>query len=489
MIKNVLLIGVDQMRFDIAGPKKTAPALTPNLDRLYRESICFERAYASCPLCSPARASMFTGDYAFRHGMGTNCDMYHSLASELPMPERLLHHKLAAAGYRCGFVGKWHVGTTLGPGSFGFEGMDLSGYGNVTLSDGFLSYLRKNGLDYKIEPTLFFNPERQTMAAGRWRGSVASTPSHYLTNYTIELLEEFARSDTPFFATLQYWDPHAPHLVADEFYGLTDRQKLRPWQNFVDDLSGKPRRVMRERDDFYRLHPRSDAEIVEYIGLYCDHMAMLDAEIGRLLEWLDQTGLASSTLVIFTSDHGDMTGAHGGLIDKGLLYEEAIRIPLLFRHPDLPAGSRDALASNMDIMTTVLSLLDIPYEERHGMDLSRILGGEDEAGRDHLLVEYHGLRFLYSQRALIGNDGWKLIFTPGDYDELYNLLDDPHEMSNKATDASASKQLNTMRARLIDETARLGDPLRDCVAKFNGQWRTGSGQFDATSAYMRSSDE
>ena len=488
-IRNVLLIGVDQMRSDVAGPGKSVPARTPYLDALYDASANFTRAYSSCPLCSPARASMFTGDYAFRHGMGTNCDMYHSLAEELPDPSRLLHHRLLEAGIRCGFIGKWHVGTTRGPGYFGFEGMDLAGYGNVTQSTAFLDYLDQNGLDYRVEPTVFLNADQQTMLAGRWHGPVASTPSYYLTDQTIALLSKYADGGDPFFATVQYWDPHQPHLVPDEFFGVTDRSALRPWANFADDLSEKPARVKRERDDFYRLHPRTEAEAVEYIGLYCDHMAMLDAQIGRLLDWLAAAGLAEETLVIFTSDHGDMTGAHGGLIDKGLLYEEAVRIPLLFQHPEFEAGTRTELVSNMDIMTTVLPLLGVEHGPRHGQDLSPQLHTPDAPGRDQFLVEYHGLRFLYSQRALIERSGLKFIFTPGDHDELYNLADDPCEMTNLANHPTSVADLERMRAALIAETAQLGDPLRDCVAKFFGQWRTGSGQFDATAQYGNSPRE
>ncbi len=479
-ITNILLIGVDQMRSDVAGPDKSVPALTPALDRLHQESVRFTRAYSSCPLCSPARASMFTGDYAFRHGMGTNCDMYHSLATELPDPSRLLHRHLLDAGFRCGFIGKWHVGTQNGPRTYGFEGMDLPGYGNVQLSPDFLDYLDANRLSYSVEPTLFFNPDKQTMAAGKWLGPAASTPSYYLTERTISLLRQFSDSGSPFFLTVQYWDPHKPHLVANEFRGVTDRTAISEWLNFNDDLSSKPRRVRRERDDFYRLHPRNADEVIAYIGHYCDHMAMLDAQIGRLLNWLDDSGLAETTLVVFTSDHGDMTGAHGGLIDKGLLYEEAVRIPLLFRHSDLPAGERHQLAMNMDILPTCLDLVGIEVPSRHGESLLPALSDAAGPGRPWLLIEYHGLRFLYSQRALVAADGWKYVFTPGDDDELYDLNADPHEMQNLAQTPTAANALQRMKAALMEATARYADPLRDCVAKFNGNWNTGSGQFDAT---------
>ena len=288
----------------------------------------------------------------------------------------------------------------------------------------------------------------------------------------------------PFFVTLQYWDPHGPHLICDEFYQATDRSRITPWANFKDELQHKPEKVIRERDDFYRLHPRTEAEVVDYIGWYCDHVAMLDHQIGRLLDYLEESDLIDDTLIVFTSDHGDMTGSHGGLIDKGLLYEEAMRVPLVFVHPDLPKVRRDGLALNMDALPTALSLLGICDIQRQAEDLSAQIRDDTATGRDYLLGEFHGLRYLYSQRMLVSDDGWKLIFSPGDRDELYDLNDDPHEMNNLAEDRGSAERLARMRAALIQKTAHYGDPLRDCVAKFNGQWRTQSGQFDATSAYL-----
>lgn len=483
-MKNLLFIGVDQLRWDSIGPNKTVPIQTPNMDRLIAGGVSFTRAYSSCPLCTPSRGSMFTGDYAFTHGMGTNCDMYHALGTELADPERLLNRDLAANGYRCGFVGKWHVGVAKGPTDYGFEGDVQAGYGNLTKSKAFKDYLATAGLSYTVEPELYFNPDQQTMTAGRWRGPIESTTGHFQTNQTMDMLDDFAAGDAPFFITVQYWDPHGPHLISDEFYGVTDRNEIRAWANFQDDLMTKPVRVRRERDDFYRLHPRTEAELVDYIGLYCDHVAMLDHQIGRLLSHLEERDLVKDTLIVFTSDHGDMTGAHGGLIDKGLLYEEAMRVPLVFSHPDLTPGPRAGLALNMDILPTALSLMGVDHAPRQATDLSADIRDPETRSRDCLLAEYHGLRFLYSQRMLVSDDGWKFIFSPGDFDELYDLNTDPHEMCNLATEAGAADKLAGLRAAMMVETARFNDPLRDCVAKFNGQWRTGSGQFDATSAYL-----
>ena len=483
-MKNLLFIGVDQLRWDMIGPNRSQPVHTPNLDRLMESGVSFSRTYATCPLCTPSRASMFTGDYAFKHGMGTNCDMYHALSKELADPDQLLHYDLLAAGYRCGFIGKWHVGVDKCPGDFGFEGDVLPGYGNLTTSRAFNRYLEENDLAYQVEPELFFNPDGQTLAGGRWRGPAASTPGHYLTNQTMEMLDDMSGGDDPFFVSLQYWDPHGPHLIADEFYHKTDRKKIQPWSSFDDNLDDKPVRVKRERDDFYRSHPRTEAELVEYIGLYCDHVSMLDYQIGRLMDHLRSNGLIDNTLIVFTSDHGDMTGAHGGLIDKGLMYEEAMRVPMVFSHPSLSAGARDGLALNMDILPTAFALMGVETGKRQARDLSGEIGDPDCPPRPYLLAEYHGLRYLYSQRMLVSDDGWKFIFSPGDYDELYDLNNDPDERKNLINQPCADGRLIDMRAALMQQTAQNNDPLRDCVAKFNGQWRTGSGQFDVTSAHL-----
>ncbi len=487
-MKNLLFIGVDQLRHDVVGPDKAVPTDTPNLDALIESGVSFQRAYATSPLCTPSRASMFTGDYAFKHGMGTNCDMYHALGTELSEPKRLLHFELQRAGYQCGFVGKWHAGVTKSPADYGFIGDVPAGYGNLTTTEAFKRYLTNNNLKYHVEPTLFFNPDQQTLAGGRWRGPVESTPCHFQTSQAIDMLEQLSSSEKPIFLSLQYWDPHGPHLIPDAFWWHTDRTKLMAWDNFDDDLASKPARVKRERDDFYRCRPQNEDELIEYIGLYCDHIALLDCQIGRLMDYLRTSGLIDNTLIVFTSDHGDMTGAHGGLIDKGLPYEEAMRVPMVFSHPSLSASKLTNLALNMDILPTALGLMKIEFEPRQARNLSNEIRSPNAEKRDFLLAEYHGLRFLYSQRILVSDDNWKYVFSPGDYDELYDLNSDPSELHNLALDPKAQRKLSSMRTALMAQTAQFDDPLRDCVAKFNGQWRTGSNQFDATTAYLHVQD-
>ncbi len=484
--RNILWIGLDQIRADTLQLGSGKMCITPNIDRLSNNGVVFSRAYTTCSLCSPARASMFTGLYAFTHGMGTNCDMYHSLSAELREPEQLLHHRFEAAGYRCGYAGKWHVGTDKGPGDYGFEGMNLPGYGNILKDPGFREYLKTNNLAFNPEPMYYLNPDKQTLIGGRWGGPVESTPDHYLANYTMDLIDKFTKEENPFFITCQFWGPHGPHMPSDEFYRLHDRSVLEPWESLHEDMSRKPRRIERELQSFFRNHPKNWEEAKEIVGLYYDTTAMIDFEIGRLLDYLEAQGLMEDTIVVLSADHGDMTGTHGGMMDKGLLYEEAHHIPLIVAwQGNLSPHICPDLALNMDIMPTLMDLagIDVP-EGLHGRSLKDALVKQiGRESRSEVYLEYHGLRFLYSQRAMVTDDGWKYIFTPGDFDEVYNLNNDPNEMHNLLDDSASQGKVLDLQRRLREISAFYTDPLRDCVSKFFGIWRTESKQVDASKFY------
>ncbi|MBN1490729.1 MAG: sulfatase-like hydrolase/transferase [Phycisphaerae bacterium] len=480
---NILWIGVDQMRQDTPGCYGNRLCKTPNIDRLARDGVTFTRAYTTCCLCSPARASMFTGRFAFHHGMGTNCDLYHSLARELPHPETLLHHRLKARGYRCGFVGKWHVGTDLGPVDHGFEGMNLPGYGDIKNDADFQRYLTTNGLSFgPVQNPIFGNPRQKTLMAGHWNGPTESTPAYYLANTTIKMLEEYAANSRPFFLTCQFWGPHSPHLPSPEFLGMHDRSAIEPWKNFKDNLHGKPESVRRFRRDFYRNLPDDWASWREVVGLYYDFTTMIDQQIGRILDQLDALGLADNTLVIFVSDHGDMLGCHGGLFDKGFMYEEAFRIPMIVRWPGArPAsGTSDALVYNMDIMPTILDLLGTPDDTLDGQSFLPALQGKPLASpRENIYLEFHGIRYLYSQRALVTRDGYKYIFNPGDQDEFYDLNTDPAELANVIDAERYAKKVAAIREQIKAAARTARDPISDYVAKLFGDWEKLSGQFES----------
>jgi len=431
---------------------------------------------------------MFTGLYAFKHGMGTNCDLYHSLASELPNPDTLLHSRLQTLGYRCGYAGKWHIGTQLGPTDYGFEGLSVPGYGDLKREPEFQHYLQQNGLAYgAVQEPIYGNPGQKTLIAGRWNGPLESTPTYYLANYTIYLLDRFAADRQPFFLTCQFWGPHPPYLPSPEFSGRHDRRAIPAWINFHDDYRDKPERLRRFRPNFYRLLPDDWEGWREIVGLYYDFTNLVDAQIGRILDRLDQLGLMDDTLVIFTSDHGDMIGSHGGLFDKGFMYEEAHHVPLIVRWPTRFDGGqkRQELVYNMDLMPTVLDILGQPDQYLDGQSLLPYLDGmTSPVGREAIYLEFHGLRSLYSQRALITRDVYKYIFTPGDQDEVYDLNQDPGELTNLIEGRNHRELVQRLREQLVQTSAQVDDPIRDYISKLFGRWENLSGQPEASSPIL-----
>lgn len=463
---NVLWINLDQLRFDTLGVNGNGLGMTPHMDRLAREGVNFTRCYSSCSLCTPARASMFTGLYAFKNGMGTNHDMFHPLSEDLPHPEMLLHPRLQALGYRTGFVGKWHVGTEKGPVDYGYEGMNVLSYGNCEETRGFQDYIRNNGFTYIKEILMegWFNSH--ITPGGVWRGPTESTVPHYLTEYAKDLVDSCLEGGSPFFLTLNYWGPHVVHYPSQEFLGSCDRSRILPWANFNDAHDGKPGRIRRESAGVRENMGDDWKKWRELLGLYYDFTHMIDYEIGRLTDHLKDRGVDGDTLVIITADHGDMAGSHM-LVDKGFPYEEAHHIPLIFSWPGMTEDriESDGLVTNMDVFPTVLDALGIPDETLDGKSFLPLLrGGSSE--REDLYLEFHGLRALYSQRTLITKDGWKYIFSPGDFDELYHLPSDPGEMANLAENGEHRDKLTALRERLHKRAVQFGDPLARSMGQF-----------------------
>ncbi len=404
------------------------------------------------------------------------------IANPLP-PEDLLHYRLLETGYRCGFIGKSHIGTEKAPADYDFEGLSPPGYGDIKNNARFLNYLKSNGLSYSIKEPIYANPNQTTCIAGVWDGPTASTPPYFLAEETIGLLNQYAEQSAPFFLTCQFWDPHQPHLPSSEYAGLHDRDAIEPWLNFANEWHGKPEMVKRVHRDFYRQRPDSWRQWREVVGLYYDFTAMIDAQVGRVIDRLRELGLAENTIVVLTTDHGDMTGSHGGMLDKGYPYEEAHHIPLIVSCPELIQSgvNTDAMVYNMDIFPTLLDAAGISAPDCDGRSFLPLLQGDKQREpRRDIYLEFHGLRFLYSQRALVTEDGWKYVFTPGDTDEVYDLNTDPAELNNLAENPDCEERIGQLRERLMTVAAEVDDPLAPCIWKYFGEWRTPGDQFDAT---------
>ena len=464
---NILYVMTDQQRFDLMSTYGLTACQTPNLDRLAASGMRFDRAYTVCSLCSPARASMLTGKYPHRHRMWNNNDMMQWAIRDLPDDVELLSQPLRLAGYRCGYVGKWHCGKTKVPSTYGFEGMDVPNYGNPYATTEYKEYLERRGLNEPERRIVVCDgTENKRPIAGELVGDVRAAATYFLTDYAVDMMREFQEGESPWLLFVSYWCPHAPYLPPTEFAQMYDPDDIELWPNFEDDLAGKPPHQDRFRKSFFRLLDHSDDQWRQIIAHYFAQMTFLDSQIGRLLSALEALGIVENTVVLFGTDHGDMCGSHGKFFDKGsYMYEELYHVPQLVRWPGVtaPGSVCREFVANMDLAATALAAAGIePPEDYQARSLLPLLAEETSGWPDDVVCEYHGHRYLFSQR-MVRWGHYKYVFNAPSFDELYDLHVDPHELCNCIDDPAYADVAKEGRERLLRHIIDNDDPLRLAV--------------------------
>jgi len=464
---NVLLIMTDQQRYDylsVHGGACPAPAL----ERLASEGTVFENAYSVCSLCTPARASVFTGKYPHKHGLFNNCDMFSVVHERLPEEHVVLSALLAETGYACGYAGKWHIDRDRSALDHGFEGYSLPGYGNPWQDATYQEYLAAKGLTPPTQvPVIEVENRPMTFVMD---GPTEATVEHFQTDMAIDLLRKYAGEPRPFFLTVQYWGPHEPSRPTREYADRFPPETTPLVPGFDDTLEGRPRQYVRHRDEFecwyYGVSRLSRDTWRDATSKYYAYSAMIDDQVGRVLTELDTLGLAEDTLVLYTTDHGNLCGSRGGLYDKGVaMFEDTYHIPLLARWPGVttPGTRQHQLVSNMDVFATVLDVAAarVP-EDVDSRSMTPILRDASAPWRDDLMSWSAGVYYLHSQRMLRW-EHYKYVFTPYDIDELYDLDTDPVETVNRIGDAALADVKAEMRRRLISTAQRAADPLAEVM--------------------------
>jgi len=449
----------------------------PNFDRLAAAGIAFERSYCAVPLCGPSRRTLLTGLYPHNHGNYYNY-------SNSPYDHEVYLSRLAQAGYRCFYFGKWHAGagTAL---DFDCAGFSLEDYGNPYITGEYGDYLRKRNLppaEHQVEyvfDSFVMKREFPNLSVGApysseryWCGEHASgittTPKEtheafFLADMACEQLEALAAADDgdPFHLRVDFWGPHQPYFPTAEFADLYDPEDIREYGSFIDSLAGKPEIYWRDphdnlTDDNGRLATPSNLSWGEWqriIARAYAHITMVDAAGGLILDKLDELGLADNTLVIWTADHGDALGSHGGRFDKGsYLTEEVLRVPLALRYPGRIAAGQgsDALACGTDIAPTILDAAATEFQRPvDGESLLPLASGCEAGSRSSLLVETygHGFGAIELGRAIIG-ERYKLIAWQDHESELYDLEGDPYELRNLYADPARRDAVAELEAEL-----------------------------------------
>ena len=463
--RNVLSILTDQHRTDTLGCYGNPVVRTPHLDALAGSGTRFDRWYTPSAICTPARASVLTGYAPFRHKLLANYERNVGYQEDLPDGQFTFSQPLREAGYNCGLLGKWHAGTEKLRGHYGFDGAELPGWHNPVDHPDYLAYLAERGLPpYEISEQMrgtLPNGGPGNLLAARLHQPVEATFEHYLADRAIEQLRAYAadqeRDGTPFYLALHFYGPHLPYVVPDEYFDMYDPEQIELPASVQETFLGKPP-VQANYSAHWTFDTMSEADSRKLIAVYWGYVTLIDEQIGRVLAEMDALGLSDSTAVMFSSDHGEFTGAHR-LHDKGpAMYEDIYRTCGIVRVPGAPAGQvRDEFVSLLDTTATVLDWCGLdPSPAVDSRSLLPLVRGEAVDWDDAIVCEFHGHHFPYPQRML-RTGRYKLVVNPESVNELYDLELDPDELHNRYRHPEMRQVRERLSADLYRRLRERGD--------------------------------
>jgi len=409
---NIIFLYTDQQHGFTISENEDYKFETPALDGLAEQGVTFTNSFCSTPQCSPSRASIQTGQYTHRTGVITNLNM--AAGRGIPLNPALpsMGNIFRNNGYQTAYYGKWHLGGDS----------KAHGWG-----------------DYK------------------------QAEENKLTRLGVSFLNSKPRQ--PFFLFLSYLNPHDIYQFARQNKVSKNISEIRLPRTFEDDLSTKPypqRQFMQEdQGEFMR---KADIPTWKaYRQFYREKVKLVDTEIGIVLDALRKAGIMENTLIVFTSDHGDMDAAHRLVFKGPFMYEEMIRVPLIISCPGyFPAGeSRNQLVQNIDLLPTLAEIAGITLPHKpDGKSLMPILQSKNAKGRDFIFTEYYAKQEWITPIRSIRTRDWKYNLYQKWGEELYNLRNDPIELHNLAGDEAFKDKKHELRSKLQEWMKTTDDYFR-----------------------------
>jgi arylsulfatase A-like enzyme len=405
---------------------------------------------------------ILSGAYHWHNGVFNQVHSAPSVHRDMYADVVLYSQRLREAGYRLGYVGKWHASWIRGPREFGFhEVADVTSYRDAARDNAQSSIQLprpKEKLRRIPDRTMKWPGSEPFAMWGHTEGPEEAATEHYRTDCAIQMLRRFTQGNQPWHMEVHYIEPHDPYFPMKKYLGRYDARGIPVPASWNDDFRNKPGLHRRESQTWGQV---SEEDVRQSRAHYYAYAEQLDAQIGRLLKALAEAGQAEKTVVVFTSDHGDMVGAHRMWLKGWMPYEECYRVPLIVRWPGtVQPGSRSAaLVQTHDLghtYTAIARAANLPFPDgRSLLPVWRALGQSEWT--DQILCAYYGGEFLYTQRMAI-TDRYKYMFNGFDFDEMYDLKNDPDEMRNLANDPDHSAQAGEMRARIYAMMAQYNDP-------------------------------
>ena len=455
---NVLFLMTDQMQGRVLEPDH--PCITPNLDRLAERGVRIRRAYTPNPVCSPARASLMTGLLPHNHGVYWVTHTAPEGSGRLRPEKAHWAQKLRKAGYRTGYFGKWHVEHDEAPAAYGWD-VDGSMHGERW------RHHRERVLADEPAPSLGEPTWHQAAPEGYESRALYGVtdrppekrPMGLATDLALAFLDDALAGSAPWCCFVSAPEPHDPFLPGREAMDRYDVEDIRLAPNVGAEHHDRPgayRKAARAQRGM------TERQYREAAACYYAYITEIDAQFGRLLERLERAGELERTVVVLTSDHGELLGAHNLYCKNVSAHEEAYHIPMVAAGPGIAEGrTTDARVGLHELGPTLLELADAdPLPEADGSSFAPLLRDPDAHDGDRRtgLAEYHGSRYLFTQRVY-WEDDWKLVFNGFDIDELYELASDPYELTNLAERPDQAPRLRGLTARLWQRLRDNGDTL------------------------------
>ncbi len=496
---NVVFVITDQQRADHCGFGGNDIVETPNIDRI--GGTVFDRAFVANPICMPNRATILTGRSPSRHGVRFN-------GISLDPDAATFVRVLREAGYRTGLVGKAHlqnmghmpgVGAMLfgdrrpevdrhrpegwdsyedlerhrrevvdvPPDFYGFDHVDLA----VDHGDGVGGHYHQWLVAQGVDRSTLEGPANATWRYDGWEQVYRTAmpaelyPTTWVTERAIAQLEAAARDGQPFFLHVGYPDPHHPFCAPAPWFDRYGPGDVEVPATFGDPHEASMPHIRGLIERRGRPHPvftpamwaPTEDQLRHALAAQYGAIAMIDDGVGAILDALERLGLADDTIVVFTSDHGDMFGDHGLILKAAVHYEATTRVPLAIALPGAPTQRSDALVGSIDLARTILELCGAePFHAMEGHSLVPLLDDPAGAVRDDLLIEedemidIFGIGTTLRMRTVVAPEGRLTLYAGMEQGELYDHRVDPDELENRWDDPAA----RDLRAELVERLAR-----------------------------------
>jgi len=445
---------------------------TPNLDRLAQEGVLFENAFSQSPVCTPSRVSFLTG----RYPRTTRCRQN---GADIPEDEVLVTKILADAGYVCGLAGKLHLSACnpsvcktmerrIDDGYSEFHWSHHSGRMGEAINE-YWQWLEEKGAKFESRP----HPDSKHVRLGPPAELHQTT---WCVEKACDFIMKHAKGEAPWLFSINNFDPHhsfdAPEEYLNRYIDLLDDI---PLPNYVErELANKPSWQRFDHEGAYghragHSYPEmteNDHRLVR--ASYWAMCDLIDEQFGRILETLEKTGQLENTIIIFTSDHGEMLGDHGIYLKGPYFYEPAIHVPLIISWPgQIQPQKSTALVELTDIAQTLLDAIGLPHHPgMQGKSLWHMLNDKADYNhhRDDVYCEYYNAMPWHqnptAQNTMVRTQRYKLTIAHGlDEGELYDLQEDPNETKNLWDESEYLTIKADMLKRLCDRMAWTVDPL------------------------------